>query len=336
MKPIRKPTITDVARLADVSVGTVSHVLNGTIKVSAALRERVERAMAMLGYEQNMLAHAQRRQLAPVVGLSAPHVASAYLAALIDSFEDIAALRGYQMMQVLTRREPQIESRRVRELLRHRIAGLLMVPTLDPRKTLDLVHASGTPAVLVDRPCEDERFDEVTFDNRAVMGDAVGRLIRLGHLHILFVVESQVLSISRHRIEALRDRAGATATTVMEVGDGGEDYARRLAGVLQGRAAPTAVIVSNSVIAARTLHVLRDLGDCYPERISLLAFEEPDWADLVSPGLSVIRQPVREIVRVAWGLLLRRMAGDTSPVQHLQLKAEIVLRESVRKALRRR
>jgi LacI family transcriptional regulator len=336
MKPIRKPTITDVARLADVSVGTVSHVLNGTIKVSAALRERVERAMAMLGYEQNMLAHAQRRQLAPVVGLSAPHVASAYLAALIDSFEDIAALRGYQMMQVLTRREPQIESRRVRELLRHRIAGLLMVPTLDPRKTLDLVYASGTPAVLVDRPCEDERFDEVTFDNRAVMGDAVGRLIRLGHLHILFVVESQVLSISRHRIEALRDRAGATATTVMEVGDGGDDYARRLAGVLQGRAAPTAVIVSNSVIAARTLHVLRDLGDCYPERISLLAFEEPDWADLVSPGLSVIRQPVREIVRVAWGLLLRRMAGDTSPVQHLQLKAEIVLRESVRKALRRR
>ena len=336
MKAIRKPTITDVARLADVSVGTVSHVLNGTIKVSAALRERVERAMAMLGYEQNMLAHAQRRQLAPVVGLSAPHVASAYLAALIDSFEDIAALRGYQMMQVLTRREPPIEMRRVRELLRHRIAGLLMVPTLDPRKTLDLVHASGTPAVLVDRPCEDERFDEVTFDNRAVMGDAVGRLIRLGHRHILFVVESQVLSISRHRIDALRDRAGATATTVMEVGDGGEDYARRLAGVLQGRAAPTAVIVSNSVIAARTLHVLRDLGDCYPERISLLAFEEPDWADLVSPGLSVIRQPVREIVRVAWGLLLRRMAGDTGPVQHLQLKAEIVLRDSVRKAPRRR
>jgi len=336
MKATRRPTITDVARLADVSVGTVSHVLNGTTKVGAALREQVERAMTMLSYEPNMLAHAQRRQLAPVVGLSAPHVASAYLAALIDSFEDIAALRGYQMMQVLTRRDPQIELRRVRELLRHRIAGLLMVPTLDPRRTLDLVHASGTPAVLVDRPCDDVRFDEVTFDNRAVMRDAVGRLIHLGHRHILFVVESQVLSISRHRIEALRDRAGGAATTVMEVGDGGEDYARRLTNALQSRAAPTAVIVSNSVIAARTLHVLHALGDCYPTRLSLLAFEEPDWADLVSPGLSVIRQPVREIVRLAWDLLLRRMAGDTGPVQHVQLKAEIALRESVHKAPRRR
>src|SRR5262245_5873709 len=150
MASTKKPTITDVAKLADASVGTVSHVLNGTTKVSAALRARVERAMDLLGYEQNMLAHAQRRQRVPVVGLSTPHVDSAYLAALIDSFEDIAARRSYQMMQILTRRDPQIELRRVRELLRHRISGLVLVPTFDPRTTLDLIHSSGTPAVLVD------------------------------------------------------------------------------------------------------------------------------------------------------------------------------------------
>lgn len=332
----KQPTITDVARLADVSVGTVSHVLNGTIKVSPSLRERVERAMTMLGYEQNMLAHAQRRQRAPVVGLSAPHVASAYLAALTDSFEDVAGLRGYQMMQVLTRRDPQTELRRVRELLRHRIAGLLMVSTFDPRRTLDLIHASGTPAVLVDRPCEDDRFDQVTFDNRAVMDEAVAHLMRLGHRRILFVVESQILSISRHRIEALRARAGASATIVMEVGDGGEEYVRRLTETLGARRAPTAVIVSNSLIAARTLHVLRTLHDVYPERISLLAFEEPEWANLLDPGLSVIRQPVRDIVRVAWDLLVRRMTGETSPARHVELRAELVLRGSVRHAPGRR
>src|SRR3954451_11149977 len=106
MQNRKKPTITDVARQAEVSVGTVSHVLNGTTNVSAALRARVEGAIRALGDEQNMLAHAQRRQRAPVVGLSVPHVGSAYLAALIDSFEDIAAGRGYQVMQVLTRRDP--------------------------------------------------------------------------------------------------------------------------------------------------------------------------------------------------------------------------------------
>jgi LacI family transcriptional regulator len=337
MRIAKKPTITDVAREAGVSIGTVSHVLNGTTKVSAILRERVDRAMRTLDYEQNMLAHAQRRQRTPVVGLSVPHVASAYLAALIDSFEDIAAGRGYQVMQVLTRRDPQTELRRVRELLRHRVAGLLLVPTLDPRETLELVHASGTPAVLVDRPSGDDRFDEVTFDNRAVMTETVARLIRLGHRRILFVVESQKLSISRQRIEALRERAAQrphVTATVMEMGDDPAEYAQRLAHALDEANRPIAVIVSNRVVATRTLHVLRGLGDAYPARISLLVFEEPDWAELTVPRLSVIRQPVDAIAREAWELLLKRMNGEVFPVRRIELRATIELRESVQKVSR--
>lgn len=340
MKIGKKSTISDVAAEAGVSVGTVSHVLNATTNVSTALRERVEGAMRRLGYEQNMLAHAQRRQRAAVVGVSVPHVGSAYLAALIESFEDIAAVRGYQVMQVLTRRDPEIEMRRVRELLRHRVAGLLLVPTFDPRKTLDLIHASGVPAVLVDRPCGDERFDEVFFDNRKVMGDAADRLIALGHRRILFVVQSQRLSISKMRIEALRKRAAAArsgvSTTVLEVGDDPDRQAEQLKAALAKESLPLAVIVSNSVVASRILHVLRDMGEAYPAQISLLAFEEPDWADLTSPRLSVIRQPVRPIARGAWELLLRRMHNEEFPVQRLEFPATIELRESVREATGKR
>ena len=337
--PAKKPTITDVARSAAVSVGTVSHVLNATATVSASLRERVEAAMRRLNYEPNMLAHAQRRQRMPVVGLSVPHVGSAYLAALIESFEDIAAGRGYQIMQVLTRRDPTVELRRVRELLRHRISGLLLVPTLDPGGTLELIHAAGTPAVIVDRPSSDPRFDQVSFDNRSVMDDAVGRLIKLGHRHILFVVESQTLSISRQRIEALRGRAGAAqrkvAAEVMEVGEAIDLYPDQLRRRLLSDDVPSAIIVSNSVLATRTLRVLRTMGDAYPDQISLLAFEEPEWADLTSPPLSVIRQPVREIARGAWELLLQRMGGNRDPIRHLEFPAEIILRGSVRPAPKR-
>ena len=92
------------------------------------------------------------------------------------------------------------------------------------------------------------------------------------------------------------------------------------------------MVVSNSVIAAQTIRVLRALGIACPEKISLLAFEEPDWADLLTPRLSVIRQPVREIARRAWELLLHRMKGDDGPVAHIELQAEVVLRESVGRA----
>ncbi|MBV9785452.1 MAG: LacI family DNA-binding transcriptional regulator [Acidisphaera sp.] len=335
MNEARRPTIKDVAQHAGVSVGTVSHVLNETINVSAELRQRVEAATRALGYEQNMLAHALRRQRAPVVGLSMPHVASAYLAALIDLFEDIAAGRGYQVMQVLTRRDPEIELRRVRELLRHRVAGLLLVPTLDPRRTLDLIHESRTPAVLVDRPADDPRFDQVTFDNRRVMHQLATELIRLGHRRILFVVQSQMLIISRQRIEALRAAAAQirrpVKIAILEIGDDAASYADRLLQVMQRPAHPTAVIVSNSTIAALTLSALQTMAGAYPDRISLVSFEEPEWAELISPRLSVIRQPIRDIARQAWQLLLRRMQGDPIPVEHLELHATVMLRESVRK-----
>jgi LacI family transcriptional regulator len=340
MKKGKRPTITDVADEAEVSVGTVSHFLNGTTNVSAALRDRIERAMRALGYEQNMLAHAQRRQLAAVVGISVPHVDSAYLAALIESFEDIAAVRGYQVMQVLTRRDPRVELRRVRELLRHRVAGLLLVPTYNPRDTLELIHASGTPAVLVDRPSGDERFDEVTFNNREVTREATDRLIRLGHRRILLVVQSQGLSISRIRIEALRERAAAAPfpveVSVLEVGDEPQNHALRLTEALAATPQPLAIVVSNSVIAARAFRALKGMDDAFPAKISLLAFEEPEWAELTSPQLSVIRQPVRGIAREAWELLLRRMHGEAFPVQRLELQAEIELRGSVRGVRRER
>ena len=104
-----------------------------------------------------------------------------------------------------------------------------------------------------------------------------------------------------------------------------------------GRVGPLAVVVSNSVIAARAFRALKGAGDAFPSKISLLAFEEPEWAELTSPQLSVIRQPVRAIAREAWELLLRRMRGEAfPPVQRLELRAEIVLRNSVQPVGRER
>ena len=78
------------------------------------------------------------------------------------------------------------------------------------------------------------------------------------------------------------------------------------------------------------------MGDAYPNRISLLAFEEPERAELTSPQLSVIRQPVKAIAKEAWELLLRRMQDEAFPAQRLELPAEIILRGSVRPAPRER
>ena len=77
------------------------------------------------------------------------------------------------------------------------------------------------------------------------------------------------------------------------------------------------------------MRALRSLKVAFPEDVSVMAFGEPEWADLVTPRLSVVRQPTGEIARTAWELLIRRMTDEKLPVRHVELKAEIIMRDSV-------
>jgi LacI family transcriptional regulator len=328
-----KPTIFDVAQRADVSVGTVSHVLNDSCKVSEARRLRVHQAIKELGYLPNSLAQGLRRQRSRLVGLCLPHTSSAYLAALIDVFEEIAASRGYEIMQVLSRNDPLTEIHRVRALLTHRVGGLVLVPSFEPHQTCQLVTEAGVPLVIVDRPSDNARVDQVTFDNRAVMSEATRRLIALGHRRLLFVVRFPSLVITRQRIESLLEAAHAApnpvAAEVLECGEDEGVFARRLASVMARPEPPTAIIVSNSMIASWMIRVLRSLRIPCPQKVSLLTFDEPEWADLVTPRLSIVRQPTREIARRAWELLIRRMTDGFGEPERIELHASIELRESV-------
>ncbi|MGH6943021.1 MAG: substrate-binding domain-containing protein, partial [Geminicoccaceae bacterium] len=93
--------------------------------------------------------------------------------------------------------------------------------------------------------------------------------------------------------------------------------------------APTAIIVSNSTIAIWMIRVLRSLRITCPQKVSIITFDEPEWADLVTPRLSIVRQPTREIARLAWELLIRRMTDGPGETEWVELQAAIELRESV-------
>jgi LacI family transcriptional regulator len=329
----KKPTIMEVARHAEVSVGTVSNVLNEKIRVSEARRQRVLKTMEELGYSQNMLAQGLRRRRTPVVGICVPFTSITYFAALVDAFEDVASDRGFEIMQVLTQLDPDRELQRVRALLKYHVSGIILVPGLRSEATLDVIASSGTPLVIVDRPTQDQRFDQVSFDNRGVMFEATSRLIALGHKRILFVVRQRHLSVTVQRVQGLREASrqgyGNIEIEVLECGYDEASFMARLSPELQGGQRPSVIIVSNSVLAAWTLRALRALGVFCPEEVSLLAFDEPEWADLVTPRLSIIRQPTREIALAAWEFLMRRMNDDTKEAQRVELRAEVVFRESI-------
>jgi LacI family transcriptional regulator len=333
MRGEKRPTVADVAARAGVSIGTVSNVLTGVVPVTAKTRERVTNAILELDYRQNMLAQGLRLKRAPIVGVCVPHTSISYFSGLAEAFEEVASNDNFQIMQVLSRQDPEREYRRVKALLNYRVGGLILVPSANPEKTFELIEESGLPVVVVDRvPDGPFPFDRVTFNNRAAMRRTGDGLAQRGHRSILFVVHQRNLNVTQQRTAALDDVKQAwpepIAIKVIECSDQ-STLTALLSVELRKPQRPTAMIVSNSRIATWAFRAFNALQlDC-PRDISLVAFDEPEWADIVTPTLSVVRQPTHDIALMAWRFLLNRMSGEVTEQQDIRLEAEVIFRNSV-------
>lgn len=326
------PTIADVARRASVSLGTVSNVLNERGNVAPLREARVRDAIRTLGYVPNGVAQSLRRRRSHVVGLCAPLTSSAYFAALLDAFEDVAAAGGYEVMQVLSRHDPDLELRRVSALLSRQVDGLVIIPSARPQRTFDAIAASGIPAVVVDRISDDARFDYVTLDDGRAMREAARALLDLGHRRLMFVVRHPSLVTTRHRINAfratLRAFPGATGEVCVREADDAS-FAARMDERLSRADRPTAIIASNSALLIPILRAIRHARLAVPRDVSVIAFDAPEWADVLEPPLALIRPPTADIARIAWARLLRRMDDPALPTERTQLSADLELAASV-------
>jgi LacI family transcriptional regulator len=311
-----------------VSVGTVSNVLNDRGNVSATRRGQVTAAMAALGFLPNRVAQSLRRSESRVIGLCTPVTSSAYFAALLEMFEDLAAQQGYEIMQVLSHGDPALELRRVRALVGRSVDGLILIPTYDSSATLNLLAERGTPTVLVDRMTGDPRFDYVAIDDFKAMRDATRHLIGLGHRRLLYVVRDPRLATTRRRIEGYREAAAeapVTASAALCQRDPEETvFARQIADALAHAPPPTAIIASNSAIALSLLRILRDLDVRWPDDVSVLAFDEPVWAPIVTPPLAVVRHPTQRIAHETWRRLLLRLRTPNVRPKRITLEATLI------------
>jgi LacI family transcriptional regulator len=329
-----KVTIADVANAARVSVGTVSHVLSGRVRVRDKTLERVSRAIKELGFIPNFHAQGLRQSSSLIIGLCLPHLVNSFMSGLSQTLEEISTVSGYSIMHIYSRQNPETELRRIKELLRFRIDGLIFHPSNTPRSTLDYLYALGIPVVLIDSANIDSRFDRVVLDNQSNMRRAVEQLIEVGHRRILFVCQWEHVGVTQSRMRGLiaaREEASvAISIRQISYGDNEAGLGVKLGAELSHAEPPTAIIASNSSQAALVIRILRDLPGQYPEKVSLLAFDDPEWSTLVSPQLSVIRQPAADSGKIAWDLMMRRLHGGTERPRKVVLEADIQMRGSVR------
>jgi LacI family transcriptional regulator len=327
-------TIVEVARLAHVSVSTVSHVVNGTRSVSDTTRARVMSAIETTGYSPHQGARALRRARTDSIGLIVSDTGQPVFAEMIRGVEHEARAAGFTLLLANSAEDRDLEHASVRALRERRVDGLLLaqVSGSDP-KFLQAILDEGLPVVLIDR-LSSLQIDQVGIENAGPMRALVRHLIQRGHRRIALVAGDPVVSTlaERHRGfgEALAE-AGLEFDPDLLLSSGGihlDQSRTAVRRVLKRRDRPSALVSASMVLSIGALEAIRDVGLSIPDDIAFATFDEPAFADLFSPRLTSVVQPAFDVGRQGMRLLLRRIRQRDAPVRTVRLMPRIAHRES--------
>ena len=325
-------TMVKVAKLAGVSISTVSHVLNGTRHVNDETRQKVLKAIEETSYRQDALARAMRRSRTDSIGLIVSDGGEPAFAEMIRGVEETAASQGITLLLANSAEDPEREARAVQALLERRVDGLILARAAGSGPdVLDEFANQDTPLVLMDRLSEDP-FDQVGVENREPIKELVAHLLSQGHERILLIGGDTRVSTLRERHEAFQEAmtvAGIPPQNQMTV-TAGEPGATDAAihGALSAAKPPTAVIACSTILAAAALRHIQRRGWRMPDDIAFATFDGFAYADLFQPQLTTVRQPAFLVGATAAELLTKRIADKTSDTSIVRLPPVIEYRAS--------
>ena len=337
--PATRPTIKDVAQRAEVSLSTVSAVLNATAPASQATRLRVLAAVAELGYEPNSQGRNLKRKRSHAIGLIVPDVLNPFFALVAEGIGDEARRRDYVLVLCSTDSDAEREASFARLLRARRLDGIVHLSGtgLPPAALLEL--ASGSPVVTVDERVPGLTGPFVGSDNRRGARLAAELAVARGHRCFGIVAGPTGLWTAEQRLAGYREAlaaAGVDPDTVATVrGDYRLESGRAAAATLlagePGRR-PTALLVANDLMAIGCIQQALSLGIDLPGELGVIGYDDIPLATVVTPALTSVRQPARRMGRVAAELLLDGIDGRDVPAS-VDLPPTVVERDSLVEAV---
>lgn len=326
-------TIQDVARLAGVSTMTVSRVVNNSGYISQATRERVEQAIAQLGYVPNALARSLRFKRTKTLGLILSDITNPFFTTIARGVEDLAREHGFSVIFCNTDEDQGEEAEYISVLLQRQVDGVLLVPASADSASIAQLRARAVPVVVLDRRVEHAQADAVRCDSEQGAYQLIQHLLGLGHRYIAILSGPPGVSTAAERLAGYRralDEAGIPiAAQQVAYGEytieAGYWAAQQ---ILSSAPAPTALFAANNLMALGAFRAARELGIQIPADLSLVTFDDLPQSLVMEAFFTVIAQPAYEIGQRAAELLLARLGGAESPPQTLLLPTELIVRRS--------
>jgi LacI family transcriptional regulator len=332
-----QPSIQDVAKLAGVSLGTVSNVLNYPDRVREVTVKKVHKAIQQLGFVRNDAARQLKAGKSKALGLIVLDAANPFFSDLASGAEDAAVREGYAMLVGNSAHEIAREANYLKMFSEQRLSGVVISPVDDAAESIRQVRALGTQAVLVDRKADPALCCSVSVDDVAGGRLAVRHLIEVGRHKIAFVGGPLDIQQVADRLagakEAARQSKGSASL---------KTYRAKAQDVLSGREVglailkepkeqrPDAVFAANDLLAVGLLQAFAMQNQIrVPEDIALIGYDDIDFAQATVVPLSSIKQPASLLGETALEMLVDEIENPTGH-KHRQItfQPELVIRQS--------
>lgn len=326
-------TIKHVAARAGVSFTTVSHVLNSTRRVSDSARQRVEAAIAEMGYAPSAVARALKMSETLILGVIVPNITNPFFAELTRGIEDRCRQTDYSVFLCNTDDDPQRQARYLQRLLERRVDGLLLAAAAaDAVPLVRRLEAAHVPTVVIDRTLPGLAADLVRVDHQAGAALGVEHLIGLGHRRIACLAGPSPFAVSRARVAGWRQAMNDAQLPIDErwlyEGDFSAAAGHAMTSRLLAEHDVTAIFAGNDLLAIGALRAAAERGVSVPAQLSVIGFDGIDVGGYVYPALTTVAHPIRTMGEMAASVLFERLASGPGARRDVVLPTTLLIRES--------
>jgi len=335
MERQKMPSIKEVARLAGVSITTVSRVINNKGSVSKESVDKVWEAVHLLNYQPNLLARSLRSQQSKLLGLLVPDIRNSVFAIIAKHTEEIASKRGYNLIICNTGEDAEKEKTYLEILLQRQVEGIIFSRVSDESLLFKTPQLSKVPYIVLDRTMEVEEAPTIKLDNYSAGVLAASHLLELGHQKFACISGPLKIKICRERLSGFLDTLGKKDLKIrkefIQEGDfkieGGRKAMENLL-VFPRDEYPTAIFIMNDLMAFGAIQIAKEKGLSLPEDISIVGLDNIPLSEVFSPPLTTVAQPFDEMAKEGVNLLLKLIENKKIRKKLIVIQPKLIIRSS--------
>lgn len=329
-----KPDIVDVAKVAGVSISTVSRSFNHPELLKPATRKKIEKAVKKLGYIRNRAAQVMHGRRSGTIGLVVPTIDNAIFAELIQSFSDGLDQRGFTMLIASHSFDLDREYNMLRKLMEHRVDGLALIGLDHSEATYQLIAQQCVPTVAIWNYSDDARLSCVGAQNSEAGRLAARHLLDLGHRDIGLIFPNPTGNDrARDRLHGALSEIGREQITIpddwqLEAPYSIADAKRACLPLLAQSPHPTAILCGNDIIAQGVLYAAKHNNITVPTELSIMGIGDFKGSGEIEPSLSTIRIPAKRIGALAAKQIADAVDGDHADTTSTNYELRVIPRDS--------